>query len=241
MGDQQLRHQAPHFRASQGHVPDRDADQHGAGQGDRRRHAHQDGAARHRVPQHPNQPFEGEDFRAGNINGETLGRSAGGNDPVGIVLDKDRLQSVLPVTRDSKNGQVPDEPRNVVDQNVGVAKQQGRADDRIGQSRIPDPLLELRFAAVIGKVRFVGIGDADVDQPANPGLARRVDQHARVPHRRFEARRAMIRTDPVGVVERVHATQSRNQSARLLEIEREDVDLRRERTLRVGMVGQRPD
>ena len=30
-------------------------------------------------------------------------------------------------------------------------------------------------------------------------------------------------------------------AARLLEIEREDVDLRRERTLRVGMVGQRPD
>ena len=89
-----------------------------------------------------------------------------------------------------------------------------RPHDRVRDTGRGDVVLDLRLAAEVRQLRAGGIRDADVDDTADAGLPRGLEQHARVRDRTFEGRLPVGEADPVGVVERVDSVEARTSAAR---------------------------
>jgi hypothetical protein len=89
---------------------------------------------------------------------------------------------------------------------VSASEHDCRADYGVRQPDGRELTLHLSLARVVGQGRGrIGLRDADVDDSADPGLARRLEQGAGVVHGLREGGSSPFEPDPVGVVEGGHA------------------------------------
>src|ERR1051325_8172524 len=68
---------------------------------------------------------------------------------LGHVFARDRLQTEITLAGDSEPRKSPQEPRDVVDQDVACAKDESWPDDRPGKTRLAHHLLGVGLAGVI--------------------------------------------------------------------------------------------
>jgi hypothetical protein len=156
----------------------------------------------HRISQFPYQLVEGEGFRAGGVHGHVLIALTILRHQRRHVIHEYRLESVAAVPRDAEHGEPPQEPGDVVQQDVFPPKDDGRAQDGVRKAGRPDVCLELRLPVEIRQRRTERrVGDAHVDEPPDARLHRRIDQDLRVPDGTLEGGLPVIETDPVGVVQ----------------------------------------
>ena len=91
----------------------------------------------------------------------------------GEVLDVDRAQAVVAAPKETKHGHAAQRPGDVVDENVLAAKEDGRAQDAVGNSRLAQRRLQARLAREIGQLRFRRrIRDAHVHDALDAGRFR---------------------------------------------------------------------
>ena len=67
----------------------------------------------------------------------------------GQVIHVDRLDAVLPVAEHRKNGELAQQPGDVVDQDVFLAEQNGRTQDRVRDAEVLQVAFQLGLAAEI--------------------------------------------------------------------------------------------
>jgi hypothetical protein len=98
--------------------------------------------------------------------------------------------------------------------------------DRVGEARVPGLSLGERLMAKVGERGLLGgVRDAELDEPANAGGARRSKQHARVLEHRLPGHSSARKPNPVGVVERRHAVEVTGKCGLVVEAERAESDL----------------
>ena len=133
----------------------------------------------------------------------------------------------------------PQQPRDVVEQDVTRSEYEGWPDDRPAQPRRPDDLFGPRLAGVIVQVGVDrGVADRDVHDLSDAGFRRSAGQDPGVGDGVAEAQLAVAEPHPVRVIESVRAAQALDERCAIRELQRRHVhlDLLATRTLRV--VGQ---
>ena len=88
----------------------------------------------HGAAKQMDQLLEGENVGAGGIDDLIRSQKSGLDQQRGVVAHVHRLQPVAAVARDPEHREVPEQPGDVVDQHVALAKEQGGTDDRVRQA-----------------------------------------------------------------------------------------------------------
>src|ERR1051325_8137536 len=158
---------------------------------------------------------------------------------LGHVFARDRLQTEITLAGDSEPRKSPQEPRDVVDQDVACAKDESWPDDRPGKTRLAHHLLGVGLAGVILEMGVLGrIAHRDVDDLAHPRVPRRAEQDPCVRDGIAKAALAVTEANPIRVVEPLSAPQALHQRRAICELQRDDVGSHVLRALSSGMVGE---
>ena len=151
----------------------------------------------------------------------------------GEVVDVDGTDAVVAAPADAEHREVPQQPRDVVDEHTVFTEEDRRAEDRVGDAGLGERALDEGLAAEV-RIRRLDrrVGDAHVHDALHAGPARRVEQRPRVLDGLLVARRAVREPHPVGVVQRRDAFEVAHQRRQVREVEGPHLDGRR----RVGVL-----
>ena len=95
----------------------------------------------------------------------------------GEVVDVDPADAVGTTTAHGEDGDVAEEPSDVVDQDAVAAEEDGRADDGVGEIALGERPLHQGLAPEVGKGRVAaGVGDAHVHDPLDTRPLRGMEQ-----------------------------------------------------------------
>lgn len=130
-----------------------------------------------------------------------------------VVHDVHRLQTEAAVARNCKNRQMPQQPGDVVDQDIPFAEEEGRPHDPVGEARRSHRLFQRGLAPVVAGGGFGRVGNACLDDATYPRSPGRIDQPPGVLDGDLMGQVTVWRAHPVGVVERVAAGQGRDQGS----------------------------
>ena len=188
------------------------------------------GPASHPLGQQPHQFVKGVGFGANGVKSGIVLARPGSDGQLRQVINVHRLRPVLATAGDGEHREAPQQPSDVVEQNVSFAKYQGWPDYGVGQGRFPDRLLHQTLAPEVGQRRINrGISDTDMHQPPDAGLFRRPDESTGVLHRPVKGDIPAGETDPVGIVKGVRPAQALGQGIRPVEVKGESLDSPTER------------
>src|SRR6516164_9336309 len=113
----------------------------------------------------------------------------------------DALQPVPAVTHHREEREAPEEPRDVVHEDVPRAKYKRRPKDGVRQTRAHDSLFHQSLPTEIREGRMAGgIGDAQMDDPRDAGRPAGAEQGEGVFNGRLKRRLSARETNPIGVV-----------------------------------------
>src|SRR5208337_1059890 len=119
------------------------------------------------------------------------------------VFYEDWPDRVAAIARDSEHRKMPDEPGDVVDENIFEAKNDRGTHDGVRETRLNHSLFKLSFPTVVTERRLEGwVGDADMDNAPDPGVLCSSDQSARVVDCGFKSSLAAREAHPIGIDQR---------------------------------------
>ena len=197
----------------------------------------------HRARNHSNQFVEGENLRPDGVEyrGLIVARCVRGD--LTKVTRENRLNAIISTPWNREEWKSPQQPRDVVEQDIFDAEDQRRPNDRIGKRRLPDSRFENRLAAEVRERRRLGrVGHADMHELADASRRGRVEHHASVRNGSIEGLAGIRKPDPIGIEERAGAFETSLQLVGAIEIERHRFDLiaKRIRTLQMSSEGLDP-
>ena len=194
------------------------------------------GASFHRRPDEVDDLLEGEDLRPGGVEGEVLVPGSRLDAQSRDVLGGDGL-SAAATAREDEDVQVPQQPRDVVQQYLASAEDERRTHDRIRKPGARERRLDLRLPAEVRVRRDrVSVRDAELNHASDTGVPCGLEERDAVRDGIPEACRPVGEADPVRVVERVHPPQR----GRILEVGRERAHAVTEGARGEGSSRQRP-
>jgi hypothetical protein len=239
-GDEQIRHQAAHFVASEGDVTHRAADDPRAGERDGGRNVDHRGVAADLASDQGDEFIEGEGLGADGVDGKVIGSSAGVEDKFGEILDEHRLHPIIAVTGDRKERNPAQHPGDIIEQNFLGAEDHGRANDRVRESGAREVVLDDALAAKVRQRRGgIRVGDADVDEAAHAGVLGGVDQGAEVADRAIEIEAVMGEANPPGVEDDRGAVEAAREVIGAIEVEGRDFELAGDGVVNASVIGER--
>ena len=185
--------------------------------------------------------LEGHRLGPDGIDREVLGRLRGLDADIRDIAGVDRADPVATIARDREDRQAPQQPGDVVHQDVAATEDDGRANHRMGQAALGERLLDECLASEVGEARVErGLRDAQVDDAPDSGLTRRAEQRLRVLDRSIEADVAPVEADPVGVVDGRDAFQAAGERIGVVERIGSNIDPTGDRARSVGVTGEGP-
>jgi len=125
-----------------------------------------------RVRDQTHELFEREGLRSDRIEHHIVFAATSSDRDRGNVVHMNRPDSVVTGAGDSEDWQSSQQPRDVVDQDVTAAEQHRRPNDSVPQRRFHHQLLGARLPGEVRKRRRLGVGDAEMHDPAGAGFNR---------------------------------------------------------------------
>jgi len=158
------------------------------------------------------------------------------------VVDVERAEAVLAVAEEAEDGEVSEDPGDVVDEDVAAAEEDAGSDDGVGDAGLFEGEFEFVLSVVVAEiVGGAGVEDADVDDAFDAGGAGGVEEGFGVGDGVVEGEELVIEADPVGVVENVGAFEGLGEFVGVVEGEGADFELVAEGVWAVGGVGECAD
>ena len=138
---------------------------------------------------------------------------------VGEVFNVHGLQAVSAVAEHAEDWQPAQHPRDVVDEDVLVAEEYGRAENRVAKAAFNQCTFESRLAAEVFQRGIVRrIGNADVNDALHLGLFCRVKQLERIVDGIGLLEQLVSKSHPIGIVKNISALERGDELRRIVEV-----------------------
>ncbi len=129
----------------------------------------------------------------------------------------DGLQLVRAISGQQEEREAPQQISDVIDQNILIAHENGRAQNRVAHPRFDHCLFIRGFAPEVREMRLGRrIGDTDVNHPFHARSFCRADEFARVLHGAWLGIFTLVKTHPVRIHKDIHALQTARHAERSL-------------------------
>src|SRR2546425_3681456 len=121
---------------------------------------------------------------------------------------------------------MPEQPGNIVDEDVFVTKDNRRSNNGVGQRGVDDSLFKDSLAAEVRELGcFCRVGNAHMHYAANASFLSCLNEYLCVLHSLIKRHRPMRKANPIGVVESCCPLQVLDQFLRFVKVERMDTYL----------------
>src|SRR5712691_10747441 len=149
------------------------------------------------------------DLRAGRVDDAVLSLACGPGRDLCHVFACDWLNPIAPPFGNHEDRHVPQQPGDVVDEDVARTEYESRSDHGPLQPGFANQVLGARLACVVVEVRIDGwVAYADVHDLPDPGFGRGRYKDPGVGHRVAKTDAAVMEPHPVGVVEDIRAAKT---------------------------------
>jgi len=241
--DEQSRHQAADFVASEDDVAGEAADSRNEQERDCGTDVNDPCPGGESAFDDADEVVEGVGFGTDRVEGDVPVAISSVDRDAGEVANVDRLKAVAAVAGDGKERKFAEQPRDVVGKDfVVTAEEVGGAQDCIRQTGVGARLFDDAFAAKVGERRVGGgIGDADVHEAADAGAFGGVDEGLDVGDGALEGHRVMGKANPVGIEDGINAGEALGERFGAVEVEGSGLDCVTEGIGTYGMGGEAAD